>query len=83
MQLSLLSFRRCCLAAIMLWTIGLAPVTMADGVARLQADRRQYKIPVPDSYCDISTSPARIALKGFLDNLAKTNNLMPESGVIF
>ena len=55
---------------MMLCTIGLSPVTMADGTARLQADGRQYEIPLPDGYCDISTSPAGIALKGFLDNLA-------------
>ena len=83
MQPSLLSFRHCCLAVMMLCTIGLSPVTMADGTARLQADGRQYEIPLPDGYCDISTSPAGIALKGFLDNLAQTNNLMPEIGVIF
>ena len=83
MQPSLLSFRRCCLAVIMLCTIGLAPVTMADGAARLQADGRQYEIPLPDGYCDISTSPVGIALKRFLDNLAKTNKLMLEIGVIF
>jgi len=44
-----------------------------DGATRLQANGRQYEIPLPDGYCDISTSPAGIALKGFLDNLAQTN----------
>ena len=53
-----------------------------DGATRLQADGCQYEIPLPDGYCDISTSPAGIALKGFLDNLAQTNNLMPDIGVI-
>ena len=83
MPLSLLSFRRFCLAAITLHIIGIAPAAMADGVARLEAEGRQYEIPLPDSYCDISTSPTGIALKDFLDNLAQTNSMLPDIGVIF
>ena len=71
------------LAVAMLVMTGFVPLAAADEIAALTQDGQRYAVPLPDGYCDISATPVGIALRGYMDDLAQTNKMMPKPGIIF